>query len=129
MVYLLVALAIGVVTPARDVLRLPASFGRLYPALVHLLVVGWLTQLIFGVAYWMFPRRRGVPITDGPAMERIWIALNVGLLLRLLAEPQLEPSTGLWAALLVVSAALQWLATVGFAVLMWPRVFDPAARK
>jgi len=28
----------------------------LFPVYIHLLVFGWLTQLIFGVIYWMFPK-------------------------------------------------------------------------
>ncbi len=31
----------------------------LRPAAVHMLVVGWLTQVVFGVAHWMFPPPRG----------------------------------------------------------------------
>jgi hypothetical protein len=27
-----------------------------WPTYLHLLVVGWLTQLIFGVAFWLFPK-------------------------------------------------------------------------
>ena len=28
----------------------------LYFTYLHLLVVGWITQIIFGVAFWLFPR-------------------------------------------------------------------------
>ena len=28
----------------------------LFPVYIHLLVFGWLTQLIFGVVFWMFPK-------------------------------------------------------------------------
>jgi hypothetical protein len=34
----------------------PALGALLWPTYLHLLVLGWLTQLIFGVAFWMFPR-------------------------------------------------------------------------
>jgi hypothetical protein len=26
------------------------------PVYLHLFMIGWVTQMIFGVAYWMFPR-------------------------------------------------------------------------
>ena len=30
--------------------------GLLAPTVLHLLVVGWLTQMVFGVAFWLFPK-------------------------------------------------------------------------
>ncbi len=54
-----------------------------------------------------------------------YVLLNVGLLLRVVAEPlvSLRPEAGLgW--LLVVSAALQWLAAAVYVTLAWPRVKD-----
>jgi hypothetical protein len=54
LVYLLVSLMVGVAQPS-----LTSAGLILWPTYVHLLVVGWLTQLIFGVAYWMFPRDVG----------------------------------------------------------------------
>jgi hypothetical protein len=55
MMYLVVALALGAIMQTPFAARLPL-FRALGPTYVHLPVVGWLTQLIFGVAYWMFPR-------------------------------------------------------------------------
>lgn len=96
-----------------------AAGGPLWltPVYIHLLVVGWITGMIFGVAYWMFPKfskeqPRGV---DGLAVATFAL-LHVGLLLRIVAEPlQVE-------GLLVLSAVSQWLAGVGFIVNTWPRV-------
>ena len=34
----------------------PQAAAPLFAVYVHLLVVGWITQMIFGVAYWMFPK-------------------------------------------------------------------------
>ena len=34
----------------------PGSPALPYPTYLHLLTVGWLSNLIFGVAHWMFPR-------------------------------------------------------------------------
>jgi hypothetical protein len=52
MLYLLVALLLAVA------LQLPAGgqvplLRGIWPTYLHLLVVGWLTQLIFGVAVWL----------------------------------------------------------------------------
>ncbi|WP_322821481.1 hypothetical protein [Chloroflexus sp.] len=96
----------------------------LSPVYLHLLTFGWLTQLIFGVALWMFPvYTKEQP--RGPAWLgwTIFACLNLGLLLRLIFEPLqgLAPSIiGGW--MLVLSALLQWLAGVGFIINIWPRV-------
>ena len=105
--------------------------GDLWPALpdaalhlgaIHLLTVGWLLQVMAGVAFWMFPRHPTVP-PRGPTWLGWWAfgLLNSGLLLRLVGE-------GWWLGFggprwpLVVSALAQ-LAAVGLIVsLLWPRV-------
>jgi hypothetical protein len=96
----------------------------LTPITIHLLVVGWVTGMIFGVAYWMFPkfspeRPRGV---DRLAVAS-FVFLNTGLLLRVVAEPLQVTSPSRAAAwLLVASAILQWLGALAFVLNTWPRV-------
>ncbi len=100
---------------------IPSGIGIAWPTYLHLLVVGWLTQLIFGVAYWMFPRYQ-----SGPSVwfERLgWICygcLNLGLLLRVVAES--GPGGSLRAESFVGSALLQLIAGWAFVVTTWPRV-------
>ena len=122
--YLVLALLTGTTAAARQPLGLPSIIAAFGPVAVHLFVVGWITQMIFGVAYWMFPRRsaelpRGDP---APAIATL-VLINAGLLLRLVAEPwhAVRPS-GAAAALLVASAGAQWLAGLAFVWQMWPRV-------
>ena len=91
-------------------------------AWIHMLVVGWLTQLIFGVAYWMFPRHSAqTPRGD----ERLgWMSfglLNAGLLCRVVGEPW-QASQGDAAWLLALSALLQLGAALGFVINTWPRI-------
>lgn len=100
------------------------SIPGLFPAYLHLLTFGWLTQLIFGIALWMFPKYssekpRGIAwlgwLTFG--------SLNGGLLLRIIFEPisSLAPSSiSSWA--LVIAAILQWTACVSFFANTWKRV-------
>jgi len=105
------------------------SAGRagLLPALplsgvttLHGIVFGWITQMIFGVAWWMFPpasRQNARPL-GGLA----WIsygAMNGGLALRFIFESwQVEER----ALLLVISAALQALAFLAYAPAILPRI-------
>ncbi|MBV6397128.1 MAG: hypothetical protein HFACDABA_02733 [Anaerolineales bacterium] len=116
MLYFALALALGIA------LALNAGPG-LFPVYIHLLVFGWLTQLIFGVIYWMFPKY-STQLPRGHAWLG-WLtygALNAGLLLRALAEPmQAARPDSLSGALLVVSALLQWLAGIAFIVNTWQR--------
>ena len=120
LVYLVASLLIGVVLAA-DTL---AALSTLMPTYLHLFMVGWVTQMIFGVAYWVFPRRANAEL---PGCERLvllsYLALNAGLIGRAVAEPMLLFRPGrLWAGMLIVSALFQWLATLAFAANMWTRV-------
>lgn len=121
LVYLVFALVSGV---AMHVPLWP-KMAALFPTYVHLFVVGWLTQLIFGVALWLFPKKNREQPRGWEWLS--WTSfgtLNVGLLLRAAAEPGLifgdAAVTFQW--LLVASAALQWLGAIAFAVNIWPRV-------
>src|SRR5687768_12101771 len=79
------------------------------PTALHLIVVGWLTQMIFGVALWMFPPwSKATP--RGPAVLTwsCFTLLNAGLLVRLFAEPlnSYAPAP-VWGWALVLSAVAQ----------------------
>jgi len=124
LVYLVAALLVGVSLMLRLVADLPAVIGALQPVYFHLLMVGWVTQLIFGVVFWMFPKQS----TERPrGSERLgWATyglLNVGLLLRAIGEPlqaaQPQSAAG-W--LLAASAVLQLLAGWAFVANTWDRV-------
>ncbi|MEX0685524.1 MAG: hypothetical protein WD267_10980 [Balneolales bacterium] len=96
----------------------------LRPAFYHVLMVGWISQVIFGVSLWMFPRftkekPRGFDLLS-------WFAfwtINAGLLLRLLFEPLLYQYDGSFAGYMIVfSAVLQWAGSLSYTVNIWNRV-------
>jgi hypothetical protein len=114
--------ALGLATNA--VWELPPIFRVSSPVFFHLFLVGWVSQLIFGVVYWMFPKYsqekpRG---HEGLAWITFWL-LNTGLALRAIGEPMqsLHP-TALWSWMLALSALLQWAAGLFFVVNTWGRV-------
>ena len=124
LIYFVVGLMAGVLYLGRQTFNLPAGLSALYPVYIHLLMVGWVMQLILGVVYWMFPkfskeRPRG-------SEQLGWVVfglLNAGLILRALGEPliALKPEWNLgWT--LAVSAVLQLLAAWGFVINTWGRV-------
>lgn len=97
--------------------------GGLYPVYIHLLVVGWITQLIFGVAYWMFPARRRDPGRgERVTLWSCYALLNLGLLARAIAEPRTAGAQNVWSVLLVASAVAQVIAVALFVAHIWPRV-------
>lgn len=103
---------------------------------VQFLVIGWLTQFILGVAWWLFPPLKIGRRTDGTRARRgqaqrgsepfFWITfvlLNAGILLRGLGTP-LQAWTRLgW---LQVASGLSGLfllaAAIAFVLNVWARV-------
>jgi hypothetical protein len=129
--YALLGTALSTIWLINIVVPLHPLIAYLQPTALHLIVVGWLTQLIFGVALWMFPPwSREQPRGPEPGAWSAYALLNGGLLLRLIAEPtnsyRLAPTTG-W--LLVASAVLQTGAVLLLAALLWPRVRAKATRR
>ncbi len=124
LLYFVAALVVGIVVSVPALSRLSPAVTALGPVYLHLLVVGWITQLILGVAYWMFPvyskeRPRGY---EGLAWAT-FVLLNVGLILRVVAEPlQAVQRSTIWGGMLAASALLQWLAGIGYVVNIWGRV-------
>lgn len=120
LVYLILALCVGIL------LALPGerfNFG-LFPVYIHTLAFGWLTQLIFGVALWMFPKYSSAKPRGHEWLGwATFILLNTGLILRIVFEPlhSMTPTSfSSWA--LAGAALLQWLSGMAFVVNTWTRV-------
>jgi len=124
LLYFVLAMLVGLLLAARSVLALPAAVSTLGPVYFHLLMVGWVSQLIFGVVFWMFPkesaaRPRG---SEGLGWATYWL-LNAGLLLRVIAEPWQTLAPGpVPGSSLALGAVLQWAAGLAFVANTWPRV-------
>jgi hypothetical protein len=121
-VYLAAALVVGLLESASRAGLIAGLPPGIRPVSVHFLVVGWVSQLIFGIALWMFPKfSQDQPRGPEWAAWATYACLNAGLLLRAVAEPQ-APGGGVWGGLLVASAVLQWAAGLLFIVPAWRRV-------
>jgi hypothetical protein len=92
-----------------------------------MLFVGWFLQFAVGVAYWLLPRRRSAerPLgyRDRVAYFAV-VALNLGLVLRIMAEPaeRTGHESALTLLLFIASALLQVAAALIFVIQLWPRV-------
>lgn len=120
-IYFLIGIILALVA------ELPAvSTGALLlPVYWHMIVIGWITQVIMGVSIWMFPRKqRGKRKEETVAANTAFWCLNIGLILRFLAEPFLPFHTGeLWMISIIVASSVLQVAAIGFYTAeIWPRV-------
>lgn len=96
----------------------------------HLAFVGWLVNVVVGIALWFLPLdRERFPATAGrypPGLPFVvWALLNGGLVLRIVSEPLL--ATGAWARVALVVASVAQVAAIAlFAYVAWARVRAPA---
>lgn len=124
LLYFLAAFALGLLLVASSVLHLPVSPAALNPVYIHLFVLGWLTQLVFGVAWWMFPIDTREKLKSREwVLWVIYFLLNSGLILRAISEPaSIVGADPGWKIVLLASAILQASSGVLFAIIMWERV-------
>jgi hypothetical protein len=120
MAYLILALVTGILLAWPE----GSPLAGLFPVCFHTLAFGWLTQLIFGIALWMFPKYSSArPRGHEWLGWTVYVLLNTGLILRMIFEPlQSESPSALSGWMLVMSAILQWLAGAGFVANTWARV-------
>ena len=95
------------------------------PGQIHALTAGWLTQLIFGIGYWLLPLTK--PGRTRGSSLAIWVSfvgINVGLPLRLLVEPVLHEGGGslVRESLFVLAAGLMLMGALGFVANAWQRI-------
>ena len=118
------ALILAVLIPLSSVIEMPSFMPAMLPVYFHVFLVGWITQIIMGVSFWMFPpmsrvNPRGAEILGWAS----FFCINTGLILRVIGEPLLflDPvSAGKW--MLIVSALLQWVGGILYLVHIWERV-------
>ncbi len=130
LVYLVAGLVAGALYWANAQWSFWPLLASLNPIYIHLLVVGWLTQLVFGVVYWMFPIIRKDNMRGDPRLAwSVFVLLNIGLILRAIFEPwrTLEASD-LNGVGLALAALLQVIAGYLFVIVCWPRVREKAGR-
>ncbi len=99
---------------------------------VHLLLVGFVIQLIVGVALWMFPRKsKGTPEEKLRALEvenkrglLLFYILNAGTIIRSIFEG-ISDIGKLYSQLALLGMFLQVVAVFYFLILLFPRVRIP----
>jgi hypothetical protein len=130
MLYLVVGMIAGALYWIHVLQPVWPPLGALSPVYIHLLVVGWLTQLIFGVIYWMFPIISKSDMRGDPRLAwAAFILLNTGLLMRAFFEPWrvLSPNEANSAGL-TLAAVIQVVAAYLIVLVCWPRVREKPGR-
>lgn len=126
LVYFLISLLLGLAAEFQW-----TQFPGITPLFWHMLMVGWITQIIFGVSMWMFPGRT----REEGFRAQLWgwltyITLNGGLFLRIIAEPMTYSSTEtIWSLLIVISAVTQVVAAICYIIELWPRIQSKEQRR
>lgn len=124
MLYFAVGLMMGALLLAQPAVGLSSSLQVLRPVYLHFLFIGWVSQLIMGVGYWMFPKQsKEKPRGNERLGWAVLILLNVGLVLRAIGEPVmvLDPKAGMGWVLAAASLFLL-LAGWGFILNTWGRI-------
>lgn len=92
---------------------------------VHVLLVGFLLMMIFGVAFWLFPRAsRGQPIGPYPHLVGFaYVLLTAGTLVRAITEFfDLTLSAPVWGYIRLGAATAQVAGVVIGIVALWGRI-------
>lgn len=124
MVHLVIGLLMGVVMQIQPLAGWSPQMQILRPVYLHLLFIGWVTQIIMGVGHWMFPKfSKKKPRGNEALGWAVFVLLNAGLVLRSVAEPLalLYPKSA-WGGVLVLSALFLLLSGWGFVVSIWGRI-------
>ena len=96
----------------------------LRPVYLHFLFIGWVTQIIMGVGYWMFPKySKENPRGSEKLGWAVFVLLNLGLILRAIGEPVMviDPHAGFGWILATASLCL-FLAGWVFIANTWGRI-------
>ncbi|WP_138430965.1 NnrS family protein [Fodinibius saliphilus] len=107
------------------------SFPALMPLFWHMLMLGWITQIIIGVSIWMYPGRN----KEEGFWNQKWnwftfIFLNIGMALRVAAEPMMtEQHAEFWNILIVISAVLHVLGGITYLIEIWPRIMSKKTQR
>ncbi len=121
LIYLLLGITAGGLLLANKGLAFAPALWALLPAHIEFLIMGWLTQLAMGVAFWILPRLGNTPAPRGD--ERLsWAAyalINLGIVFYILV-PFLKTE---WLAL--AARILQSVGLLAFAAGNWPRIYPP----
>jgi hypothetical protein len=123
-IYFALSMLMGMALLLQPVMGWPNAIQSLKPVYLHFIFIGWVTQLIMGVGYWMFPKyTTAKPRGDVWLVWAVYLLLNLGMIFRTLGEPavMLNPLGG-WGWMLAAASTFLLLAGWGYVWLVWGRI-------
>jgi len=124
MIYFVVGLSMGSIMLLQPTFDWSPRLQLLRPVYLHFLFIGWVTQIIMGVGYWMFPKySKESPRGNEKLGWAVLILLNIGLVLRGIGEPMMiiDPAATYGWMLAIASVCLLF-AGWGFIFNTWGRI-------
>lgn len=120
-IWMLFALVLGVI------IYLPVENRYsvfLLPVFYHSITLGWITQLIFGIAYWFLPKySKEKPRGSEKIAWATYGTVNLGMLLRVIGEPLVAINGGTALGREILFASILFLSVSGilFVINSWKR--------
>ena len=99
------------------------------PAHLHMVLLGFVTMMIYGVAYHVIPRFTGHPLHNRRAGGVHWWLSNVGLALMVCGFVARVARPGMGTLVLSVGGTLSALGAYTFVYVIWRTVDGPAAMR
>ena len=124
LIYFIIGLTLSFIVLVQPTLGWSSQLQVLRPVYLHFLFIGWVTQIIMGVGYWMFPKySKESPRGNEKLGWVVFILLNLGLILRGVSEPMMviDPQTS-WGWVLALASMFLLLAGWGFIFNTWGRI-------
>lgn len=127
--WFLVGLATGALLTAAKIGWLSPRLLGLRAAHIHVLLLGWAVQWVFGIAFWIYPAFGSERTGPGPsrAMAACWGLLNGGVLVRACGEAAFDcgvaREAGAWG--LALGSAAQLAAAAIFVAVIRGRIRGP----
>ena len=95
------------------------------PAHMHMLLLGFVTMMIFGVAYHVIPRFTGFPLHSRRAPGVQWFVSNAGLTLMVTAFIVRPTVAELGSLILAVGGSLAAIGAYTFVYVIWRTIDGP----
>jgi len=117
LVYLLLGFSFGSLLLANKGIVFYPSLWRLLPSHMEFLLIGWMVQLVFGVAFWILPRfGEGSPRGKESLVWGAWSLLNLGIWL-VVMQPVFNQA---WFSL--IGRVSEMAGVLAFVFVIWKRV-------
>ena len=99
------------------------------PAHMHMVLLGFVTMMIYGVAYHVIPRFAGFPLHNRRAAGVHWWMANIGLALMVCGFVMRVARPGMGTMVLATGGVLSALGAYVFVYLIWRTVDGPVAMR